>query len=252
MTGFAAHGKKESLEKEARRRTVVSIIVPTLNESEQVAAALSPLQAVRRSGHEVILVDGGSEDRTCEMAEPWVDRVEVLPKGRALQMNAGARVAEGGTLLFLHADTRIPPEAMSAFLDGFPSSRRVWGCFDVSLSGRHPMFRVVETMMNVRARLTGIATGDHAMFVHRETFEKVGGYPEIPLMEDIAISRLLRREGRPFFPRGRIVTSSRRWEENGILSTILLMWRLQVAFALGADPHRLAESYRFRSPSAVD
>jgi rSAM/selenodomain-associated transferase 2 len=158
-------------------------------------------------------------------------------------LHAGAREARGDTLLFLHADTLIPPETMAEFLDGFPASRRVWGWFDVTLNGSHFMFRVVETLMNARSRLSRITTGDHAIFVKRESFEKVGGYPEIPLMEDIAISRLLKREGRPFCPARRIVTSSRRWEEKGILRTILLMWRLRLAYAFGADPHDLARSY---------
>ena len=222
---------------------MVSVIVPTLNESARIAATLSALQEIRSSGHEVILVDGGSEDGTRDAAAPWVDRVLVGPVGRSLQLNAGARKAGGDTLLFLHADTLVPPEAMTAFLDGFPPSQQVWGWFDVTLSGRHFMFRVVETLMNVRSRLTRITTGDHAIFVKRATFEEVGGYPQIPLMEDIAISHLLKRQGRPFVPGRRIVTSSRRWEEKGILRTIVLMWRLRLAYAFGADPHDLARSY---------
>jgi len=226
---------------------MVSVIVPTLNESVQIESTLPALQEMRRSGHEVILVDGGSDDGTPDVAAPWVDRVLLVPAGRALQQNAGALDARGDTLLFLHADTLIPFEAMAEFLDGFPASRRVWGWFDVTLSGSHFVFRVVETMMNVRARLSKITTGDHAIFVKREVFEKVGGYPEIPLMEDIAISRQLKREGRPYCPTRRIVTSSRRWEEKGILRTILLMWRLRLAYALGANPRRLARSYYARA-----
>jgi rSAM/selenodomain-associated transferase 2 len=227
---------------------MVSVIVPTLNESAQIATTLSALQEMRRAGHEVILVDGGSEDGTRDIATPWVDRVLQGPAGRALQQNAGALEARGDTLLFLHADTVIPPEAMVEFLDDFPASRRVWGWFDVALNGSHFMFRVVETFMNARARLSRITTGDHAIFVKRAVFEKVGGYPEIPLMEDVAISRLLKPESRPYCPHRPIVTSSRRWEENGILRTILLMWRLRLAYALGADPRRLARSYYAAAP----
>lgn len=222
---------------------MVSVIVPTLNESAQIATTLSALRDLRRAGHEVILVDGGSEDGTRDIATPWVDRVLLGPAGRAVQQNAGALEARGDTLLFLHADTVIPPEAMAEFLDGFPASRRVWGWFDVTLNGSHFMFRVVETLMNARARLSRITTGDHAIFVKRAAFERVGRYPEIPLMEDVAISRLLKGEGRPYCPDRPIVTSSRRWEEKGILRTILLMWRLRLAYALGADPRRLARSY---------
>jgi rSAM/selenodomain-associated transferase 2 len=221
----------------------VSVIIPTLNERAHVSATLAPLQGMRRSGHEVILVDGGSDDGTAELASSQVDRVVQSARGRALQSNAGAREARGDVLLFLHADTVIPPETMTAFLDEFPSSPHVWGRFDVRLSGNHFMFRVLENLMNIRSRLSGIATGDHAIFVRRESFEKIGGYPEIPLMEDIAISRRLKREGRPFRPSRPVVTSSRRWEEKGILKTILLMWRLRLAYALGADPRDLARSY---------
>jgi len=146
-------------------------------------------------------------------------------------------------LLFLHADTLVPREALVEFLAEFPSCPQLWGWFDVKLSGSHFMLRVVETLMNLRSRISRIATGDHAIFVKRTTFDKVGGYPEIPLMEDIALSRLLKREGRPFRPDHRIQTSSRRWEEKGILRTIVLMWRLRLAYALGADPRSLAKSY---------
>jgi len=230
---------------------VITVVIPTLNEREAVVSTLSTLQGIREFDHEVLLVDGGSTDGTRDLAWPWVDRVLPSAKGRALQLNAGAREARGDTLLFLHADTQVPPETMESFLHEFPRSPEVWGWFDVGLSGRHWMLRAVERLMNVRSRLTGITTGDHAIFVRRETFEKVGGYPEIPLMEDVAISRLLKREGRPFRPRGRIVTSSRRWERNGILRTILLMWRLRSAYALGAAPERLAESYYADQPERL-
>jgi len=229
---------------------MVSVIVPTLNERARVAATLSALQDIRRSGHEVLVVDGGSSDDTRDRARPWVDRVLRSPKGRALQLNAGARESRGDTLLFLHADTWIPPDALAAFLEEFPEGGRLWGWFDVSLSGRRFVFRVVENLMNLRSRLSRITTGDHAIFVQRGIFEKVGGYPEIPLMEDIALSRLLKREGRPLCLDRRVVTSSRRWEEQGILRTIVLMWRLRLAYALGADPGSLAASYY--SPSGHD
>jgi rSAM/selenodomain-associated transferase 2 len=222
---------------------IVSVVVPTLNEHAHVGSTLALLQAMRRSGHEVIVVDGGSDDGTCDLASGKADKIVSSPRGRALQFNAGAREARGETLLFLHADTLLSADAIDALLTEFPSSRRVWGRFDVRLSGSHAMLRVVENMMNIRSRLSGIATGDHGIFVRRESFEKIGGYPELPLMEDIAISRRLKRESRPFCPRGKIVTSSRRWEENGIFRTILLMWRLRLAYAFGADPKNLARSY---------
>jgi rSAM/selenodomain-associated transferase 2 len=221
---------------------MISVVVPTLDESPQIVATLSALRAMREAGHEIIVVDGGSRDGTPEAAEPLADRVLVASVGRALQMNAGAKEARGKTLLFLHADTRIPPSAIEA-LEEFHTTDRMWGWFDVRLSGSQFMLRVVESLMNVRSRMTGITTGDHAIFVRRGTFEKVGGFPEIPLMEDIAISRALKREGRPFVIGRRIVTSSRRWEDEGTWRTILLMWRLRLAYALGADPRELAKMY---------
>lgn len=226
---------------------MISVIIPALNEGAHLETALSGLQAIRAAGHEVILVDGGSEDGTAEVAESRVDRMLAAPRGRALQMNAGAREAGGEVLLFLHADTVVPPEAMEAFLEAFPGSRRAWGWFDVRLSGEPVLLRMIESLMNLRSRLSRIATGDHAIFVRKEVFERIGGYPEIPLMEDVAISRLLKRVGPPLCLRNRIVTSSRRWEEEGVIRTILLMWRLRLAYALGADPRRLAEAYYGRS-----
>lgn len=222
---------------------VVSVIIPALNESRQIEPTLSALQGMREAGHEAILVDGGSEDGTREIAAPLVDRVLLRPRGRARQMNAGAREARGDVLVFLHADTFLPPDSVSALLDEFPSSGRSWGRFDVRLSGRGSLLRLTAHLMNVRSRLTGIATGDQAIFVRRETFERIGGYPDIPLMEDIAISRALKRVSRPICIRRPIVTSSRRWEGRGVCRTILLMWWLRLAYYLGADPRRLARSY---------
>lgn len=222
---------------------IVSVIIPALNESRQIERTLSALQGMREEGHEAILVDGGSGDGTPEIAAPLVDRVLLRPRGRARQMNAGARGARGDVFLFLHADTFLPPDSIGALLNEFPSSRRAWGRFDVRLSGRGSLLRLTARLMNVRSRLTGIATGDQAIFVRREAFEKVGGYPEIPLMEDIAISRALKRVSRPLCIRRPIVTCSRRWEERGVCRTILLMWWLRFAYYLGADPRRLARSY---------
>lgn len=229
----------------------VSVIVPALNESPRVAETLRALQALRQAGHEVILVDGGSDDGTPEVASGWVDRVVSGPRGRALQLNAGAREAGGDILLFLHADTLAPPAALAAFLGSFPSSDRVWGRFDVRLSGRRFLLRVVERLMNLRSRLSGIATGDQAIFVRRSAFDRVGGYPSIPLMEDVALSRALKRLSRPLCIREPVVTSSRRWEEHGIGRTIVLMWRLRLAYALGADPHRLARIYPDHRPEPL-
>lgn len=222
----------------------ISIIVPTLDEAAVMAETLAMLAPLRNRGHEVIVVDGGSHDATRSLAEPSVDMLLESPAGRALQMNTGARRARHGILWFLHADTRIPSDADRVIRQALASGR-CWGRFDVRLSGSQPLLRVVERMMNLRSRWSGIATGDQGLFMSREAFDAVGGFPEIPLMEDIAISRLLKhRVGRPACPRTRLLTSSRRWEDRGILRTIGLMWRLRLAYFLGADPADLARRYR--------
>ncbi len=223
--------------------TCLSIIIPTLNEAESIAAALAGVQPLRHAGHEVIVVDGGSDDATATLAAPLADKLLRSPRGRALQMNAGVIAAQGDILLFLHADTRLPTHADQLIFAGLRRSARGWGRFDVRLSGAQPLLRVVETLMNWRSRLTGIATGDQAIFVRRALFEKVGGFPEIPLMEDIALARALKKCGPPLCLKQRVLTSSRRWEQHGILRTIFLMWRLRLAYALGTDPAQLVKRY---------
>lgn len=226
----------------------LSLIVPVLNEAPIAVSALQALQPLRVAGHELVLVDGGSSDETAALGRPLVDRLEVSAPGRARQMNAGAAVASGAVFWFLHLDTEVFPGAGGQILDGLQASGKDWGRFDVRLSGRHPLLRVIGRLMNLRSRASGIATGDQGIFVRRELFRKLGGYPEIPLMEDIALCRDLKRVGRPLCLRNRLITSSRRWERYGVLRTVLLMWRLRLAYALGADPARLAEDYHENSP----
>ncbi len=227
----------------------ISIIIPVLNEGETLEAVLLPLQRWREAGHELILVDGGSEDDTMTIAAPLVDILLQSDAGRARQMNHGARAAKGEVLLFLHADTFLPDAADRLLLHAL--SHRRWGRFDVRLSGNHAGLRVVERLMNWRSCLTGIATGDQAIFVERGLFEALNGYPELPLMEDIALSKRLKRcGGRPACLKPPLTTSSRRWEEGGILRTILLMWRLRLAYFLGVPAQRLAPHYGYRR--AVD
>ena len=220
----------------------VSIVIPTLDERNHIGLLLSDLEPLRQTGHEVIIADGASTDGTRTLAGARADRLLLAPQGRASQMNAGAGTATGDVLWFLHADSRVLPRAQSQLLDACRTGA-IWGRFDVRLAGHRPLLRLVERMMNWRSRLTGIATGDQGIFVTRAAFEAVGGFPPIPLMEDVALSKALRRQARPVCLSGPILTSSRRWEENGILSTILLMWRLRLAYALGADPRRLADLY---------
>ncbi len=226
----------------------LSLIVPTLDEAEGIIETLQVLQPLRERGCEVIVVDGGSSDHTPLLARRWADQVLQSSRGRALQMNAGAAAARGEILCFLHADTRLPENADGLIIDGLARSRRSWGRFDVQIEGRHPMLKVIARMMNWRSRLTGIATGDQAIFITRSLFEAAGHFPEIPLMEDIALSRQLKIYGRPLCISHRLTTSGRRWEQQGLWRTMLLMWRLRLAYRLGADPRELASRYVRQQP----
>ena len=225
----------------------LSIVVPTLNEAAGIVGFLEGLQPLRERGVELILADGGSRDGTLAAASPLVDRVLSTPRGRALQMNAGAAHAGGHVLLFLHADSCLPDDAERHIVDGLRETGRRWGRFDVRLSGAAPMLRVVEWMMNRRSRITGIATGDQGLFVEHGLFEEVGGFPAIALMEDVALSATLKHHGRPLCLAQSVIASSRRWEKHGIWRTIALMWRLRLAYFLGAEPARLAQIYYDRS-----
>ena len=222
---------------------MLSIIVPCLDEADGIGATLGALAPLRARGAEVIVVDGGSQDATVARARPLADAVVTAPRGRAAQMNAGAARARGEILLFLHADTLLPEAADALVVDGLQRLRRGWGRFDVAIAGRNSLLRVVAALMNARSRLTGIATGDQAIFVTRSLFTAAGGYPDIPLMEDVALSRRLKRFGPPLCLRHKLTTSGRRWEKRGVLRTIFLMWRLRLAYWLGADPRKLAVRY---------
>jgi rSAM/selenodomain-associated transferase 2 len=216
----------------------LTIVVPVLNEAGVIGEALGALATLRAGGHEVIVVDGGSADGTAELVAPLCDQLVRSPRGRALQMNVGARVAHGDALVFLHADTRLPEGA--DLLIGEALAHSPWGRFDVRIASERWLLRMVAWTMNLRSRLTGIATGDQAIFVRRDAF---GGFPEIALMEDIAFSRAMKRRSRPACLRARVTTSARRWEAHGVVRTILLMWRLRLLFALGIPPQRLAREY---------
>lgn len=221
----------------------LSIVVPVLNEEAGVAAALGALAGVRAAGHEVIVVDGGSRDATVAAARPHADRVIAAPRGRASQMNAGAAASSGDVLLFLHADTWLPGGAAQLIAAQLAASGRVWGRFDVRIAGRHPLLGLVAFLMNARSRLTGIATGDQAIFVRRDAFRELGGFPALALMEDVAFSAAAKRLSPPLCLRERVTTSGRRWETRGVLRSILLMWWLRLRFFLGASPERLERIY---------
>ena len=220
----------------------LSVIIPVLNEAERIGELLATLHAWRAQGVEVIVADGGSRDGTPGLCVGLADQVIASARGRAAQMNAGAATSHGDVLFFLHADTMPPADAPTAIAAAIAGGAD-WGRFDVRIDGTHPLLRVVERMMNWRSRLTGIATGDQAIFVRRATFDAVGGYPAIPLMEDIRLSSTLRCVSSPACLREQVYTSGRRWESRGVVPTILLMWTLRLAFFCGADPVRLARRY---------
>jgi rSAM/selenodomain-associated transferase 2 len=226
----------------------LSLVVPMFNEARGIEQTLRALRELRRSGHEVIVVDGGSSDRSVLLAAPLADRVLKAERGRAKQMNAGAQAACGDVLLFLHADSRLPEAAAQLVLEGLARTGRAWGRFDVRIDGRHWLLRLVGALMNLRSRLTGICTGDQAIFVSRDVFFSLGGFPPIALMEDIALARELGRVSRPLCLRAPVRTSARRWERSGVVRTIVLMWWLRLCYFFGASPSRLARIYDNRSP----
>ncbi len=225
----------------------VSIIIPALNEAQSLGLILPRLVA-QKGVDEVIVVDGGSNDDTEDLVSAVGAKYLATDRGRALQMNAGAAAASGDILLFLHADTQLPDNAL-ILIDKAMGDGALWGRFDLRLSGHHWLLRIVERMINWRSCLSGIATGDQAIFLRREQFAAMGGYLEIPLMEDVDLSKRLRRLKWPVCIHQPLVTSSRRWEHHGILRTILLMWRIRLAYFLGSTPQALAEQYR-RSDTA--
>lgn len=221
----------------------LSIVVPVWMEAAGVVDTLEALQPLRTEGHELIVVDAGSTDGTASLASPLVDAVVQAGKGRATQMNTGASVATGSVLLFLHADTRLPSNTLN-YLGKFVQSSKAWGRFDVRLSGQGAMFRVIAWFMNQRSRLTGVCTGDQALFVRRDVFEALHGFENLPIMEDIEFSSRLRSVSRPYCISEPVITDSRLWEQRGVWHTIFLMWRLRWRYWRGESTQTLVHSYR--------
>ena len=220
-----------------------SIIMPVLNEAAILPQQLDCLQTLRQAGHELIIVDGGSSDDTPELARPYADHLLESPRGRGRQMNLGSQYAQHEWLIFLHADTQLSASAMACLQTALRQATTQWGRFDIQLSGRHALFRVIAWFMNKRSRLTGIATGDQAIFVNRAVFSRAGGFADMPLMEDIALSRILGKFSPPVCLRSTVTTSARRWQENGILKTILMMWLFRLRYFFGTSPEVLVERY---------
>ncbi|WP_438950859.1 TIGR04283 family arsenosugar biosynthesis glycosyltransferase [Porticoccus sp.] len=216
----------------------LSIVIPVVNEGAEATQCLQHLQALRESGVELVVVDGGSSDDSVELALALADTVISSPRGRGIQMNAGAAKASGRYLLFLHCDTRLPADFSTRWLSG-----NDWGFFAIRLAGDHCAFRVIERAMSCRARLSGIGTGDQGLFVRRDIFNQIGGFAAIPLMEDVEICRRLKVRCPPEVLPSPVWTSVRRWQRRGIVSTVLQMWWLRLAFFLGVSPVRLARQY---------
>ncbi len=221
----------------------ISIIIPALNEASALSQNLPKLQTYRDRGHEIILVDGGSHDQSLAVARPMVDRYIQTVKGRAHQMNEGAEVANNEVLLFLHADTGLPDLADELILEALDAKQHRWGRFNVKFNNEKFIFKVISAAMNIRSEMSGVATGDQAIFVDKNLFEDVGFFDRIPLMEDVALSKKLLKYSRPSCLQETVMTSSRRWEKNGIYKTIFLMWRLRLAYFFGAKPEKLADQY---------
>ncbi|MFL2841012.1 MAG: TIGR04283 family arsenosugar biosynthesis glycosyltransferase [Pseudohongiellaceae bacterium] len=223
--------------------TKISIIIPALNEVEALTRLLPSLQSYRERGHEIILVDGGSHDKSLAVGRPLVDRLVQTVKGRAHQMNEGADIANNDILLFLHADTGLPDLADKLILQALASEECHWGYFNVRLSSEKFIFKLISSFMNLRSTYSRISTGDQGIFVRKIIFEDVGLFDRIPLMEDVALSKKLLKLSKPCCLKETVTTSSRRWEENGVWKTIFLMWRLRLAYFLGVRPEKLVEQY---------
>ncbi len=221
----------------------LSIIVPVLNEAAHLPRMLAQLLGHQQGACEVLLVDGGSQDDTVAMARSAGFKVLIAERGRAEQMNFGAQAAKGEILLFLHADTQLPDQADQIIIKAMQDDSRHWGRFNVRIAGRARMLKVIATLMNIRSAWTGIATGDQAIFVRRQVFQRMGGFPQQALMEDIEFSKRIKNRSRPICLYQKVTTSGRRWEAKGLWRTIFLMWGLRSAYFFGADPESLAKRY---------
>jgi rSAM/selenodomain-associated transferase 2 len=219
----------------------ISVIVPVLNEEKAIAATLRALEPLRP--FETIVVDGGSDDRTREFAAACGVKMTVAERGRARQMNRGAQQAKGEVLLFLHADTHLPATAFGDIAGALTDPGYVGGRFDVALDGSHWVLPLVARLISYRSRVSKVGTGDQALFVRREIFQRLGGFPDMPLMEDIAFCRALKRLGKIACLRSRAVTSARRWEAGGVWRTIFTMWMLKLLYLAGVSPTRLKKFY---------
>lgn len=236
----------------------VSIIIPCLNESKQILSTLKAIRegllqsaALRPAELETILVDGGSLDDTVNLSRPLVDKLIYCSAGRSRQMNAGAEIAEGSLLLFLHADTLLPSNFLECLFEDFLLSCAAWGRFDIRLDSPKPVFRMIEVFINGRSRFSSIATGDQALFITKAAFNNVGCFDDILLMEDVAMCKKLNELSKPFNSRLKVISSSRRWEKQGPIKVILQMWMIRFAYFVGVSPKRLHAWYYLSKQGSV-
>jgi len=225
----------------------LSVIVPVYNEGDRLLSFVKHIFERIGRENQVIVVDGGSDDQSIYQLKTYAKCEENLsvisaPKSRALQMNAGAKKAKTDNLLFLHADTLLPDLAISELLY-FSTSKYIWGRFDVRLNNASLPYKIISWFINKRSRLTSIATGDQAIFIRRDIFEKINGYVEQPLMEDIDISVRLKRISPPYCIKTVVTTSARKWESEGVIKTVWLMWKLRASYARGVSPKKLVKEY---------
>ena len=230
----------------------LSIIIPVLNEQKCIVARLNALQKLRETKSEIVLIDGGSDDQTVDLAIPLVDKFAYSSRGRAVQMNRGVELATGDIFLFLHIDTDLPKFANELVVNLIAEKSSVWGWFDLQFDNSSLLFKLIGGSMNIRAALTQVCTGDQTLFVTRNLFESIQGFPEIPLMEDVAISKLLRRNSKPKIVSTKVTTSTRRWEQNGVIKTVLFMWWLRLLYFIGTSPIKLAQRYYPNSAEQCD
>lgn len=223
---------------------MISIIIPVLNEAEGIEFLLQKLQVHRNVGHEIIVVDGGSQDQTISRSRTYADHVIQTEKGRGLQMNKGAAIARGEILLFLHADTQLPSIELCLLSQELNASKKNWGRFDVKLSENRIIFKMIASLMNLRSRFSSIATGDQAIFVRKKFFMRLNGFADIVLMEDIEFCKRAKRLSKPLCLKVKVTTSSRRWQQTGVWRTIILMWQLRFAYYFGVQPETLKQYYR--------
>ena len=221
----------------------LSIIIPALNEEHVLLKQQQALSMFLQDGHEMILVDGGSEDNTVHLAKQLGFKTIVTKASRGYQLKAGSDISKYETLLFLHADTQVPHAAIQVIQNALSSSDKLWGRFNVSFNNNDLIYRVIAFFMNLRSCLTGIVTGDHAMFITKDAYRKCGGFSDMPIMEDIDICKRLRRISKPICLKNRVITSCRKWESNGIFLTILKMWSFRLMYFFGASPEKLAKLY---------